>query len=157
MIQYFFETIELNSVINSLIGGLILWAIFKIAKYSQRLPSLFMSFQKASRYKQLNKIKNNRQDERHYLYELQKAQNWFIIFLATLILSFIWLVNNNVLEYSLLLFLICMLPTFILEIVWLNKLSYVQDLGVYQKGNLEWKKRRQRKIRRKIKQVKRLR
>lgn len=156
MVRYFFETVELSSIINSLIGGLILWGISKLAKYSQRLPNLFMSFQRASRYKQLCKIKNNRHDERYYLYELQKAQNWFITFLATLVLSFIWLVNNNVLECSLLLFLICMLPTFVLEIIWLNKLSYVQDLGVYQQGNLEWKKRRQRKIKRKIKQVKRL-
>lgn len=133
MFKYFLNTVEISSIVNSLIGGLILWGIFKLAKYSQRLPSSFKSFQKASRHKQLYKIKNMRHDERHYMYELQKSQNWFITFLATLILSFVWLVQNNVLEYSLLLFLICMLPTFILEIVWLNKLGYIQDLGVYQK------------------------
>ncbi len=156
MVQYFFETVELSLIINSLIGGLILWSIFELAKYSQRLPSLFKSCQKASRYKQLDKIKNMRHDERHYIYELQKAQNWFITFLATLALNFVWLVQNNVLEYSLSLFLICMLPTFILEIVWLNKLSYIQDLGVYQKGNLEWKKRKRRKIERKLRKLKHL-
>lgn len=41
-----------------------------------------------------------------------------------------------------------MLPTFTIEIIWLKKTSYVEDLVTYQRGSLEWEKCRQRKNKR---------
>ena len=149
MISYFWEMIKLESLINGIALLLLVWFFTKIKCYFSRLPLLFNRYQKISRYKYLLKIKRNRLDERYYLYELQKAQNWFIIFILVLMLNFIWLVNNHILTISIWWFFIFMTPSFIVEIIWLNHLSYIEDLRIYQKNNLEWKKRRQRKARRK--------
>lgn len=152
MLNEALELIDQNFVI-AVFGGVLGTAIFgsmvSLFKKFYKLPLIFKSYQKSSRYKQLVKIKNNRQDERYYLYELQKSQNWFIVFMLVLILNFIWLINNHILSISIWWFLIFMTPSFIVEIIWLNKLSYIEDLRVYQKGSLEWKKRQQRKVKRK--------
>ena len=151
MLNEALELIDQNFVI-AVFGGVLGTAIFgsmvSLFKKSYKLPLIFKTYRKSSRYKQLIKIKNNRQDERYYLYELQKSQNWFIVFMLVLILNFIWLINNHILSISMWWFLIFMTPSFIVEIIWLNKLSYIEDLRVYQKGSLEWKKRQQRKVRR---------
>lgn len=112
----------------------------------QEMFILFGKYHKASRLKELIRIKNYRLDLRHYLYELQMVQNWFIALMIAAVVNFIFLLSSGILEYSIWLFMVGMLPTYIIELIWLNKRSYVDDLKVYQKGNLEWKKRKQRKI-----------
>lgn len=146
-----------EALIPLVVSGLIVTGLaFAISKTFQKLSIIFKSYQRFSRKKELIRVKNTRHDDRQYQYELQKAQNWFIVFLIFLMVNFYFLVSNNVLEYSIWLFLLCMTPTFIIEIFWLNQLSYVEDLRVYQKGSLEWKKRKQRKIEQKKRRVKRL-
>ncbi|WP_201618354.1 hypothetical protein [Psychrobacter urativorans] len=116
----------------------------------------FRECQQGSRLKELVVIKNNRQDDRHYLYELQQSQNFFILLIVTAVVNFVFLLMNNFLAYPTWFFIFGMLPTYVVEFLWLNKVSYVEDLRVYQKGNLEWKKRKRRKIRYKNKKIKQL-
>ena len=115
----------------------------------QEVFTLFGKYHKASRLKELIRIKKYRLDMRHYLYELQMVQNWFIALMVVAALNFIFLLGSGFLEYSIWLFMVGMLPTYIIELIWLNKISYVNDLKIYQKGNPEWKKRKQRKVARK--------
>lgn len=125
-----------------------------IGKLYEKLPvqevfTLFGKYQKGSRLKELIRIKKYRLDMRHYLYELQIAQNWFIALIVVAVVNFVFLLGSGFLKYPLWLFMIGMLPTYTIELIWLNKISYVDDLKVYQKGNPEWKKRKQRKVARK--------
>ncbi|ABE76290.1 hypothetical protein [Psychrobacter cryohalolentis] len=125
-----------------------------IGKLYEKLPvqevfTLFGKYQKGSRLKELIRIKKYRLDMRHYLYELQIAQNWFIALIVVAVVNFVFLLGSGFLKYPLWLFMIGMLPTYTIELIWLNKISYVDDLKVYQKGNPEWKKRKQRKVVRK--------
>ncbi|MGP5210454.1 hypothetical protein ACTXJ5_06650 [Psychrobacter alimentarius] len=150
MFTTIFDMFELSSVFNGVLGAAVFAGIAIILKNVQTLPIVFKNYQKLSRHKELIKVKNNRHDNRNFLYELQKVQNWFIVFVLSSILNFLWLLNNNILESSIWLFLILMTPSFILEFIWLNKLSYIEDLRIYQKGSLEWKKRRQRKNKRRV-------
>jgi len=115
----------------------------------QEVFILFGKYHKTSRLKELIRIKKYRLDMRHYLYELQMVQNWFIALMVVAVVNFIFLLSSGIFEYSTGLFIVGMLPTYIIELIWLNKISYVNDLKVYQKGNPEWRKRRQRKIARK--------
>lgn len=145
------NTISLDQLCLILISAVI--GVF-ISELYKKLPvrEVFISFEKSyksSRLKELIKIKRYRLDLRHYLYELQMIQNWFIALIAIAALNLIFLLSSGILEYSIWLFIVGMLPTYTIEIIWLNKISYVDDLKVYQKGNPEWKKRRQRKIARK--------
>lgn len=121
-----------------------------------RPPSSLRKIQRGRRYNELVLVKNNRHDKHHYDYELQKSQNWFIVFVVTGLVNFNFLLSHNFLEYSLWLFLIFMFPTFIAEFIWLNKMSYVEDLRVYQKNSFEWKNRRKRKVEYKKNERKRL-
>ena len=145
-----FSMFELSSDFNGVLGAAVFAGIAIILKNIPKLPVVFKHYQKSSRHKELIKVKNNRHDNRHFLYELQKVQNWFIVFILVSILNFLWLLSNNIVESSIWLFLILMMPSFVLEFIWLNKLSYIEDLRIYQKGSLEWKKRRQRKNKRRI-------
>lgn len=125
-----------------------------IGKLYEKLPvqevfTLFGKYQKGSRLTELIRIKKYRLDMRHYLYELQIAQNWFIALIVVAVVNFVFLLGSGFLKYPLWLFMIGMLPTYTIELIWLNKISYVDDLKVYQKGNPEWKKRKQRKVVRK--------
>lgn len=125
-----------------------------ISELNKKLPVqevfiLFGKYHKASRLKELIRIKKYRLDMRHYLYELQMVQNWFIALMIVAVVNFIFLLGSGFLEYSIWLFMIGMLPTYTIELIWLNKISYVDDLKVYQKDNPEWKKRKQRKVARK--------
>lgn len=125
-----------------------------IGKLYEKLPvqevfTLFGKYHKASRLKELIRIKKYRLDMRHYLYELQMAQNWFIALMVIAVVNFFFLLGSGFLKYPPWLFMVGMLPTYIIELIWLNKISYVDDLKVYQKGNPEWKKRKLRKVARK--------
>ena len=133
------------NILGGFTGSMLLIIIAKLYKQSYKLPVIFKKYRISSRKKQLIKVKNNRYNDRHYLYELQKSQNWFIVFLLAFIINFLVLLINEVITRSTLLVLIYMFPTFIIEIIWLKKTSYVEDLVTYQKGSLEWQKRRQRK------------
>lgn len=142
------EILSKNFIINvfgGFLGSVLLVVIARLYKYSYKLPIVFKQYQISSRKKQLNKVRNNRHDDRHYLYELQKSQNWFITFSLVIIMNFLFLLINGILDFSIWLFLVLMTPSFIMEILWLNKVSYIEDLRVYQKDNLEWKKRKKRK------------
>ena len=145
MVNYFWEMIKLETLVNGVALLIVVWAFSKVKGYFSKAPLVFKNFQIWSRKKKLIKIKNHRHDERYYLNELQLSQNWFITFLLVMIVNFLFVLNNNILDFSIWLFLLLMFPTFIVEIIWLNKSSYVEDLATYQKGNLEWRKRRQRK------------
>lgn len=139
---------QLYSMIFSAVVALV------IGKLYEKLPvqevfTLFGKYHKASRLKELIRIKKYRLDMRHYLYELQMVQNWFIALMIVAALNFIFLLGSGFLEYSIWLFMVGMLPTYTIELIWLNKISYVDDLKVYQKGNPEWKRRKQRKVARK--------
>lgn len=125
-----------------------------IGKLYEKLPvqevfTLFGKYQKGSRLKELIRIKKYRLDMRHYLYELQMAQNWFIALMVIAVVNFFFLLGSGFLKYPPWLFMVGMLPTYTIELIWLNKISYVDDLKVYQKGNPEWKKRKLRKVARK--------
>lgn len=154
MFSTMFDMFELSSVFNGVLGAVVFAGIAIILKNIQTLPVVFKRYQKSSRHKELIKVKNNRHDNRHFLYELQKAQNWFIAFILISILNFLWVLSNNIIESSIWVFLILMTPSFVIEFLWLNKLSYIEDLRIYQKENLEWKKRRQRKNKRRNKKSK---
>lgn len=153
MVSYFWEMIKIETLVNGIALLIVVWLFSKMKGYIRKAPLLFKSCQILFRKKTLIKIKNNRDDDRYYLYELQKAQNWFITFLFVITVNFVFLVSNGILNFSTWLFFILMTPSFIVEILWLNKVSYVEDLRVYQKGNLEWKKRKQRKNRRRAKKL----
>ena len=135
----------ITNVFGGFLGSVLLVVIARLYKNLYKLPIVFKQCLTSFQKKQLIKVKNNRHNERYYLYELQKSQNWFITFLLVFIANFLFLLNNSILDFSIWLFLLLMFPTFIVEIIWLNKSSYVEDLATYQKGSLEWKKRRQRK------------
>lgn len=143
-------TLTIFSMIASGIVSLIISELYRKLPIRKlpiaKIPSSFRECQQGSRLKELLIIKNNRQDARHYLYELQKSQNLFILLIVTAVANFVFLLMNNFLTYPVWVLIIGMLPTYIVEFLWLNKVSYVEDLGVYQKGNEEWKKRKQRKI-----------
>lgn len=142
------DTISLSQLYFMIISAVIGVVISELYKKLplQEVFVLFGKYHKASRLKELIRIKKYRLDMRHYLYELQMVQNWFIALMIAAVMNFIFLLSSDILEYSIWLFMVGMLPTYIIELVWLNKISYVNDLKVYQKGNLEWKKRKQRKI-----------
>lgn len=148
MFSTMLDMFELSSVFNGVLGAASFASIAILFKYFRKLPIVFKYYQTSSRKKQLIKIKNNRNDDRYYLYELQKSQNWFFTFLIFALFNIMLLIMSRIHEHSILLFLILMLPSFILEAVWLNKLGYIEDLRIYQKGSLEWKKRKQRKNKR---------
>lgn len=140
-----FSLSQLYFMIISAVIGVVISELYKKLPL-QEVFVLFGKYHKASRLKELIRIKKYRLDMRHYLYELQMVQNWFIALMIAAVMNFIFLLSSDILEYSIWLFMVGMLPTYIIELVWLNKISYVNDLKVYQKGNLEWKKRKQRKI-----------
>lgn len=142
------EIISISQLYLMIISAVIAIVINEMYKKLpvQEMFILFGKCHKASRLKELIRIKNYRLDLRHYLYELQMVQNWFIALMIAAVVNFIFLLSSGILEYSIWLFMVGMLPTYIIELIWLNKRSYVDDLKVYQKGNLEWKKRKQRKI-----------
>lgn len=142
------EIISISQLYLMIISAVIAVVINEMYKKLpvQEMFILFGKCHKASRLKELIRIKNYRLDLRHYLYELQMVQNWFIALMIAAVVNFIFLLSSGILEYSIWLFMVGMLPTYIIELIWLNKRSYVDDLKVYQKGNLEWKKRKQRKI-----------
>ena len=153
MFSTMLDMFELRSIVNGVLGAATFTGIALLFTQTKKLPNVLKYYRKLSRYKELLKIKNNRDDDRYYLYELQKAQNWFITFLFVITVNFVFLISNGILNFSTWLFFILMTPSFIVEILWLNKVSYVEDLRVYQKGNLEWKKRKQRKNRRRAKKL----
>lgn len=142
------EIISISQLYLMIISAVIAVVINEMYKKLpvQEMFILFGKCHKASRLKELIRIKNYRLDLRHYLYELQMVQNWFIALMIAAVVNFIFLLSSGILEYSIWLFMVGMLPTYIIELIWLNKRSYVDDLKVYQKDNLEWKKRKQRKI-----------
>ncbi|WP_201616217.1 hypothetical protein [Psychrobacter urativorans] len=150
MFDEIFSKPFLINVFGGFLGSVLLVIIARLYRQSYKLPVVFKHYRISSRKKQLIKVKNNRHDERHYLYELQKSQNWFIIFLLVFIINFLWLINNNITDRSFFSALIFMFPTFVMEFIWLKKTSYIEDLITYQKGSLEWEKRRQRKNKRRI-------
>ncbi|WP_299221886.1 hypothetical protein [uncultured Psychrobacter sp.] len=139
---------QLSLIIISAIVGVAISEVYKKLPV-QEMFTLFGKYHKASRLKELIKIKKYRLDMRHYLYELQMAQNWFIALIVVAVVNFVFLLGSGFLKYPLWLFMIGMLPTYTIELIWLNKISYVDDLKVYQKGNPEWEKRKQRKVARK--------
>ena len=139
---------QLSLIIISAIVGVVISEVYKKLPV-QEVFTLFGKYQKSSRLKELTRIKKYRLDMRHYLYELQMVQNWFIALMVVAALNFIFLLGSGFLEYSIWLFMVGMLPTYTIELIWLNKISYVNDLKIYQKGNPEWKKRKQRKVARK--------
>mgnify|MGYP003592891885 FL=1 len=139
---------QLSLIIISAIVGVAISELYKKLPV-QEVFILFGKYHKASRLKELIRIKKYRLDMRHYLYELQIAQNWFIALIVVAVVNFVFLLGSGFLKYPLWLFMIGMLPTYTIELIWLNKISYVDDLKVYQKGNPEWKKRKQRKVARK--------
>ena len=139
---------QLSLIIISAIVGVAISELYKKLPV-QEVLILFGKYHKASRLKELIRIKKYRLDMRHYLYELQIAQNWFIALIVVAVVNFVFLLGSGFLKYPLWLFMIGMLPTYTIELIWLNKISYVDDLKVYQKGNPEWKKRKQRKVARK--------
>lgn len=143
--------INLNQLYLMVVSAIVGVAISEVYKKLpvQEVFTLFGKYHKASRLKELIRIKKYRLDMRHYLYELQMVQNWFIALMVVAALNFIFLLGSGFLEYSIWLFMVGMLPTYIIELIWLNKISYVNDLKIYQKGNPEWKKRKQRKVARK--------
>lgn len=145
------DTISLSQLCFMIISAVIGVVISELYKKLplQEVFVLFGKYYKASRLKELIRIKKYRLDMRHYLYELQMVQNWFIALMIMAVVNFIFLLSSGILEYSFWLFMVGMLPTYTIELIWLNKISYVDDLKVYQKGNPEWKKRRQRKVARK--------
>ncbi|MEN6669436.1 hypothetical protein AAJP47_03570 [Psychrobacter sp. B38] len=145
MVSYFWEMIKIETLVNGIALLIVVWLFSKIKGYLGKAPLLFKSCQRLFRKKTLIRIKDNRHDDRHYLYELQKSQNWFITFSFVIIINFLFLLVNGILNSSIWLFLVLMTPSFIIEIIWLNKVSYVEDLRIYQKDNLEWKKRKKRK------------
>lgn len=130
-------------VISAIIGVAISEIYRKLPIYE--LFILFEKYQRGSRLKELVVIKNRRHDDRHYSYEMQKVNHWFIVLVVVAVANFIFLINYNFLEYPLWLFVLGMLPTYTIEFIWLNKSSYIEDLVVYQKDNPEWAKRKQRK------------
>lgn len=136
---------QLYLVLISAVVGVIINELYKKIPF-QEILMLFGKYQRASRLHELHIVKNHRFDDRHYLYELQMVQNWFIALVIIAIVNFLFLLSNGVLEYPVWFFILGMLPTYTIELILLNKMSYVDDLKVYQKGNLEWKKRKQRKI-----------
>lgn len=152
--------LTISSMIASGIVSLIISELYRKLPLRKlfilKMPSSFREWQQGSRLKELIIIKNNRQDDRHYLYELQKSQNLFTLLLVTAVVNFVFLLMNNFLAYPTWFFIFGMLPTYIVEFLWLSKVSYVEDLGVYQKGNVEWEKRKQRKIRYKNKKIKQI-
>lgn len=139
---------QLSLIIISAIVGVAISELYKKLPV-QEVFILFGKYHKASRLKELIRIKKYRLDMRHYLYELQMAQNWFIALMVIAVVNFVFLLGSGFLKYPLWLVMIGMLPTYTIELIWLNKTSYVDDLKVYQKGNPEWKKRKQRKVARK--------
>ena len=143
--------INLNQLYLMVVSAIVGVAISEVYKKLpvQEVFALFGKYHKASRLKELIRIKKYRLDMRHYLYELQMVQNWFIALMVVAALNFIFLLGSGFLEYSIWLFMVGMLPTYTIELIWLNKISYVNDLKIYQKGNPEWKKRKQRKVARK--------
>ncbi|WP_114701959.1 hypothetical protein [Psychrobacter proteolyticus] len=136
---------QLYLVLISAVVGVIINELYKKIPFKAGLV-FFGKYQRASRLEELKIIKNHRFDDRHYLYELQIAQNWFIALVVVAIFNFLFLLSNGFLEYSIWFLIIGMLPTYTIEVIWLNKMGYIDDLKVYQKGSLEWKKRKQRKI-----------
>lgn len=143
--------ISLNQLYPMILSAVVALIIGKLYEKLplQKVFTLFGKYHKASRLKELIRIKKYRLDMRHYLYELQMVQNWFIALMVVAALNFIFLLGSGFLEYSIWLFMVGMLPTYTIELIWLNKISYVNDLKIYQKGNPEWKKRKQRKVARK--------
>lgn len=131
-------------VISAIIGVAISEIYKKLPVYE--LLVLFGKYQRESRLKELKIIKNRRHDDRHYSYELQKNNHWFTVLVVVAVANFSFLINYNFLEYPLWLLILGMLPTYVIEFIWLNKSSYIEDLVVYQKGNPEWAKRKQRKV-----------
>lgn len=145
------DIINLDQLYLMVLSGIV---ALVIGKLYEKLPvkeafMLFEKYHKASRLKELVKIKKYRLDLRYYLYELQMIQSWFIALMIVAVVNFIFLLSSGFLEYSIWLFIVGMLPTYVIELIWLNKISYVNDLRVYQKGNPEWGKRIQRKVARK--------
>lgn len=136
---------QLYLVIISAVVGVIINELYKKIPFREVLM-LFGKYQRASRLQELIIVKNYRFDDRHYLYELQMVQNWFITLVIVAIVNFLFLLSNGFLQYPVWFFIIGMLPTYFIQLIWLNKMSYVDDLRVYQKDSLEWKKRKQRKI-----------
>jgi hypothetical protein len=136
---------QLYLVLISAVVGVIINELYKKNPFKAGLV-LFGKYQRASRLKDLKVVKNYRFDDRHYLYELQIVQNWFIALVVVAIFNFLFLLSNGFLEYPIWFLIIGMLPTYTIELIWLNKMGYVDDLKVYQKDSLEWKKRKQRKI-----------
>lgn len=85
------------------------------------------------RAKSLQKIRKHRFDQRYFIYQANKENSLFFIFIMVAIANLMLMLKipNTVWYYQ----FVILLPTLVFEFKWLMQKSYVEDLIKYQPRN----------------------
>ncbi|WP_230655915.1 hypothetical protein [Psychrobacter sp. I-STPA10] len=138
MFREFFTQLFTLQSLNALIISIIAMTIPKIyntvTNWLKSMPSNFKKLLRFYKLRYLRKIRKNRNNPYKINYEIAKAQNrfWLFIFMG-LIQVILMILIKDFPKLSSLMIYIYLLPTLILEIIWLNQDSYVKDLIKYSK------------------------
>ncbi len=136
-----------NSIFNNLVASLIVIFFPKIfTKLKSQLFNVkkllrdfkdkkvqlgvLQKFLRNLRAKSLQKTRKHRFDQRYFIYQANKENSLFFIFIMVAIfnLMFMLKISNMVWYYQ----FIILLPTLVFEFKWLMQKSYVEDLIKYQ-------------------------
>lgn len=119
-----------NNIFNGLITALIVFIFLKILSYSKvQLVKVQKSLRKL-RAKSLKKMRKYRFDQRYFIYQANKENSLFFIFIMVAIFNLILTLKIPILVWYHQLFIL--LPTLVFEFKWLMQKSYVEDLIKYQ-------------------------
>lgn len=125
---------NLNALIISIIAMTTPRVYNTVTKWLKSMPNNLKKLFRFYKLRYLRKIRKNRNNPYKINYEITKAQNrfWLFIFMGLIQVILMTLIKDFPKPSSFMIY-IYLLPTLILEIVWLNQDKYVKDLIKYSK------------------------
>lgn len=119
-----------NDIFNSIVSAIIIFGFSKSFSYMKVQLIKMQKFLRKLRAKSLQKMRQHRFDQRYFIYQANKANSLFFIFIMVAIFNLMLMLKipNTVWYYQLLI----LLPTLVFEFKWLMQKSYVEDLIKYQ-------------------------
>jgi hypothetical protein len=119
-----------NDIFNSIVSAIIIFGFSKSFSYMKVQLIKMQKFLRKLRAKSLKKMRKHRFDQRYFIYQANKANSLFFIFIMVAIFNLMLMLKipNTVWYYQLLI----LLPTLVFEFKWLMQKSYVEDLIKYQ-------------------------
>lgn len=119
-----------NDIFNSIVSAIIIFGFSKSFSYMKAQLIKMQKFLRKLRAKSLKKMRKHRFDQRYFIYQANKANSLFFIFIMVAIFNLMLMLKipNTVWYYQ----LFILLPTLVFEFKWLMQKSYVEDLIKYQ-------------------------